>query len=179
MKKIKIYLTILILGLLISCQTDWKEDYEKIIEKSERDFKVIKQVDTIVNLNTQTKIHLYQTSKILKLEVNFKMENYFDVTNEYYKNDSIVFTEKINGIVPFVYKRERKNEEPIGELIERISYFKDKRAGVEKLRKVDFYLGDDVEKRNDELRKLDFEIKEIGEKEYSQIEKTYNRYNKY
>jgi len=179
MKKIKILKPILLLGLLISCQTDWKKDYEKIIRKSEKDFKEIKQVDTIENSNTRTKIYLYKTKGISKLKVNFKAANLFDIEDEYYKNDSIIFIEKVNGITPLIYKRERKKEEPIGKLIEKISYFKDKQNGIEKLRSVEFYLGDDRKKRNDELQKLDFEIKEIGEKEYSHIEKMYERYYKY
>jgi len=49
MKKINKLLLLFILGLLISCQTDWKTDYEKLIEKSQKDFSIVKQADTLEN----------------------------------------------------------------------------------------------------------------------------------
>ena len=46
----------------------------------------------------------------------------------------------------------------IGELIERISYFKNRKNGIEKLRSVKYHLGDDLTILNNELKNLDFEI---------------------
>ncbi len=184
MKKINKLPLIFILGLLISCQTDWKTDYEKIIEKSQKDFTVSKQADTLENSITRTTIYSYESNRVSKLEVYSNKHNLFNTKTEYYKNDSLIFAEKVNSRSPIIYKIQRKKEEPIGEIIERISYFKNKKYGIEKIRRVKFYL-DDVEKRNelkkpyDELKKLDFEIKEIGEKEYLHSQQMYERYSKY
>lgn len=179
MKKINNLFQFLLLVLLISCQTDWKTDYERIIEKSEKDFSLIKQIDTIENPDTKTQINIYQANEISKVEVNFKVEDFIEITDEFYKNDSLIFMEKVYGTSPLIYKRKRKKEEPIGELIERITYFKNRKNGIEKLRSVNYHLGDDLTILNNKLKNLDFEIKNIGEKEYVHIKEMYERYKNY
>ena len=60
---------------------------------------------------------------------------------------------------------------------------KNKNYGIEKSRRVKFYLSDDIDnelkKQIEELKKLDFEIKEIGVKEYLHIQQKYEQYSKY
>jgi hypothetical protein len=184
MKNINKLVPIIILGLFISCQTDWIKDYEKIIEKSHKDFKVTKQADTLENSIIRTTIYSYESNGVSKLEVNFNKYNLFNNKTEYYKNDSLIFVEKVIATSPIISKREKEELEPVGEISERISYFKNENFGIEKIRRIKFYR-DDVEKRNElkeiyeELKKLDFEIKEIGEKEYQDIQEMYERYSKY
>ncbi len=182
MNKVNILLPILFLGLLISCQTNWITETEKIIEKSDKKFKLIKEIDTIENSQIETNIQLFRFDDISKLKINFKMSEYgflIDLTQIFYKNDTIIFADKIYGLTPLIYKRKRKNDEPPSELIERISYFKNKKSGIEKIRRIPFYQNDNIESKRKELQKLEFEIKEIGEKEYSEIEYQFDRYIKY
>lgn len=183
MKRINKLFPVLILGLLMSCQTDWKTDYEEIAEKSNEDFSVVKQADTLDNSNNRITIYSYESNGVSKLEVNFNKHNLFNNTAEYYKNDSLIFAEKVNARNRVIYKREREKSEPVGEIIERISYFRNTKYGIEKSRRVEFYLEDDIDdelrKQNEELKKLDFEVKEIGEKEYLDIQQRYERYSKY
>lgn len=182
MEKIIKLLPIFILGLLISCQTDWKTDYEKLVEKPNEDFSVVKQADTLDNSNNRITIYSYESNEVSKLEVNFNKYNLFHNTTEYYKNDSLIFVEKVNARSLIISKKQNEKPEPVGEIIERISYFKNKKYGIEKSRRIKFYVGDiddKFKKRNEELEKLDFEIKEIGEKEYLQIQQMYEGYSKY
>jgi len=182
MKKINILLPILLLGLLISCQTDWITKTENTIEKSEKKFKLIKQIDTIENSQLEIKIQLFKTGNISKIEINSKFSEFgflIDLNQEFYKNDTIIISEKIYGLSPLIYKRERKNDEPPSELIEKISYFKNKKNGIQKIRTISFYQNDNIEIKRKELQELEFEIKDIGEKEYSNIKNQYDRYNKY
>ena len=183
MKNLNKLLPIFILGLLISCQTDWITEYEKIVEKSNEDFSLVKQADTLDNSNNRITNYSYESKEVSKLEVNFNKHNLFNNTTEFYKNDSLIFVEKVNARSPIIYNRQKEKSEPVGEIIERISYFKNKNYGIEKSRRVKFYLGDDMDnelkKQIEELKKLDFEIKEIGVKEYLHIQQKYEQYSKY
>lgn len=175
MKKI---FAILLIGLIISCQSDWSTKNERIIGESEKNFKLVNKSDSVEN-DISTKILMYETNDISKLEVNHKLEQLIDINDIYYKNDTIIFAEIVNGLSPIIYKREREKDEPISVLVEKISYFKNKKTGIEKLRQIEFYENDAIETLKIELLKQDFEVNEIGEKEYLLIEKMYNRYSKY
>jgi len=182
MKKINILVPILSLGLLISCQTDWITKNEYIVEKSEKKFKLIKQIDTILNSQFETKIHLFESGNLSKLEINSKFSEYgnlIDLTQTFYKNDTIIFTKKVYGLSPFIYKRERKKDEPPSELFEKITYFKNKMSGIEKIRRLPFYQNDNIEIKRKELQELEFKIKDAGTEEYSNIETQYDKYLKY
>ncbi len=173
---------IFIAAFLISCQTHWKTDYDKILEKSNEDFSVVEQADTLDASNNRITIYSYESDGVSKLEVNTNKHNLYYNETEYYRNDSLILIEKVTERSPIVYERQREKSEPVGEIIERISYFRNKKNGIEKSRRVKFYSGDiddDLKKQNEELQKIDFEIKEIGEKEYQHTQQMYEQFSKY
>ncbi|MCY2686802.1 hypothetical protein [Salinimicrobium sp. TH3] len=184
MKKIHRLLPIFMIGLFISCKSDWTTDYQNIIKKQKEDFTIVKQADSLEkDSNNRITIYSYESNGISKLEVNSNKYDLFNNQTEYYKNDTLLFVEKVFETIPIIYKRQRKEQEPIGEIIERVSFFKNREYGIEKSRRIVFHLADDlsdeVDKQIEQLKKLDFEIKEIGGKEYSQVQQRYERYNEY
>ena len=168
----------------MSCQTGWKTDYENVIEKSEEDFSLLKQVDTLEkDSNRYITVYSYGSNEVSKLQVNSNKHNMYNNQTEYYKNDSLIFMQKVIERNPIHYTRPREEQEPVGEIIERITYFKNSNYGIEKSRRVQFHLEDDIHdelnKRSEELQKVDFETKEIGEQEYVDIQQKYERYSRY
>ncbi|GGK40399.1 MULTISPECIES: hypothetical protein [Flavobacteriaceae] len=172
MKKTKLFL-IIFLGFILSCQVDWIEKNEKLIENIERNSKLVKKIDTIENF-INLKIQFLETDDKSKIEFKTGLGNVVKLDLKLYKNDSFIFAENSYSIEALKDKRKRNDDEPIGEIIEKNIYYKNKKSGVQKTRKIPFYNFDDIPNLKLELLKKEYEIIEIGEKGYLESEKSYN-----
>lgn len=173
MKKAKLLL-FLCLGFILSCQVDWIEKNEKTVERIDRDSKLISEIDTVSN-GLSEQIKLFETKYESKLETNYKIKNKLDITSKFYSNDTIIFTYILKGLTPLLYKKKRKEGEPIGKLVEKIRCFKTKKYGIEKLREISIYEDDDIEIAKIKLSKKDFKSIEIGDKQYLETQMRFNR----
>ena len=148
----------------------------KTIKRVDRNSELISEIDTIFNGSSfSEQIKLFKTKNESKLESNHKLDSLIDITLTFYSNDTIIFADILNGMYPKLYKKKRKDDEPIGKLIEKIRYFKNKKAGVEKSREILIYENDDIEKVRIKLSEKIFESIEIDDKQYLETQIKYNR----
>jgi len=174
MKK-RIYLLLLLFVFITSCQNNWIEKTEETVKRVDRNSELISEIDTIFKESFSEQIKLFKTKYESKLESNHKLDNQIDITLKFYSNDTIIFADILNSLSPKLYKKKRKDDEPIGKLLEKIRYFKNKKNGVEKLREILIYENDDIENVRIKLSEKIFESVEIGDEEYLETQMKYNR----
>lgn len=164
--------SIICLSLLFSCQSVDNRSTEQIIKKFEENSTLIKEVASTEN-GFSTKIQLYETKAITKIAIASNYEKYIDINQQYYKNDTMIIAEIVQGITPIIYKKTRETHQPIGELVDKIIYFESSSTGIEKRRELKIYENDDVELLKSDLLKKDYEIRAIGTEEYIQVQENF------
>jgi len=117
---------------------------------------------------------LLETDDKSKIEFKSGIGNIDKFDLKLYKNDSFVFAEKSYTIEPLTNKIKRNEDQPIGEIVEKNIHYRNKKSGIEKMRKISFYNFDDIPNLKLELFKKEYETIEVGEKGYLQSEKSYN-----
>ncbi|WP_439128566.1 hypothetical protein [Polaribacter sp.] len=177
MKKKYTYFLIFVIPFFVFWNVNWVNKIEQKVKSFQRKAVQISVKNVFIsNINSEIKVFKNDNKK--KLQVTYYVEKYMDVKQEFFKDDRYMFANIEKGITPLLYKRKRKSTEPYGQIFEKIVYFKNKNIGIEKYRELPVYGNEDYQSLKLELLKKDFSIKNIGLKEYLQIEDKYKEIDK-
>ena len=177
MKKKKLYFLILIIPFIVSWNLDWVNKIEKKIERINKNaIQISIRNNIMLNVNSETKT--FKTETETKVQITYFYEKYINVKQEYFKNKRGIFAKTEKGIVPKIYKKKKKKNEPYGVIFEKIIYFKNKNLGIEKYRELPVNGNEDYQNLRLILSKKEFKINNIGLQKYLQIENKYNEIKK-
>jgi len=168
---------ILSIILLIFIQSDWTENIEKSISRINQKGKLENEFEK-KDKDGITIFRKYSAGKETKSNVKYKYEKLMDIDINFYENGELIFAEIISGKDVLIYKKKRLKDEPYAVLIENITYFKSKKEGIKKTRKIKVFENSNLEKLKKELKGIEFETEKIGEKEYLTLKEKYNRITK-
>ena len=173
MKNFKVISFFVALLFIVACSGDWLQNVESNAREIDENAVLEKEMDS-VNKNFTTRIQKFKIDTKIKIQANFSFNDTLQINTVYYKNEGLIILESKKACEPLIYKRKRKQNEPFAKLVERITYFKSKNYGVQKTKELDFFVGNNIDSLKKELSKKEFVVKEIGEKEYSEISNKYN-----
>lgn len=117
----------------------------------------------------------FTTGQIKKVQVNMDYPSLINLEINYYDNEGFIFGEIIKGTTVLLYKRNRLEDEPYATIIESRTYYKNKNEGINLIREINLYEGDDIENIKKKLRKKEFEQRSLGAEDYTDLNEKYNQ----
>jgi len=172
MRNFKLISFFVALLFIVACNSDWLKNVENTVHKMDENAVLEKEMDS-TNKHFTTRIQKFKIDNKLKIQAGFSFNDTLQMNTVYYKNEDLIILENKKACEPLIYKRKRKQNEPFAKLIEQITYFKSEKYGVQKTKELKLYEGNNLDSLKKELSKKEFEVKEIGEKEYSEIKAKY------
>src|SRR5690554_7361862 len=150
-------------------QVDWLEQTkELIIDVDNNSILVNTKLEEEKN-GTITKKE-FIADQIRKVQVIMDYPSSINLEINYYDNEGFIFGEVIKGTTVLLYKRNRLDDEPYASIIESQTYFKNKNEGINLIRELNLYEGDDIENIKKKLQKMEFEQRSLGSEDYIRSE---------
>lgn len=184
MKKLKCVLILLFLMSNIVAQekksNNWIESIDYDTEKYDKKAKEkMYHIDTTSFKKTKLetfwfkkKKNIYKIKQIYDFGYNLKIEYVY-----YYKNDLLIKYTTF-GLVPLIFKKEKKKEDPFCRIDKQVFYFKSKNQGIKKSKELNLNLTSEYEFKLKEFQKIDFKMEvfdtEKSEQEYNRISNLIN-----
>lgn len=134
----RFYVVFILIGLLIGCQSqtydprqDWIIEMEGVIAEYEKTAKV-ERTKTILENGNESDVEFYSkdSNGLQKVKSYYLDEELsIDFTLELFLKNNMIILEKWSGLMPLLYKGEKRETDPCCELFNRHIYFKSSSEG--------------------------------------------------
>ena len=114
---------ILLMVLLSSFQQNWITKRIQSVDEINSEITFIKNVEK-QHEDGKENIKLFMDNSASLIQYTQDFEEYYSFTKSYYKKDNIIIAEITYGLIPILYKKIRKDGEPLGYVLHEVKYFK-------------------------------------------------------
>lgn len=151
---------------------DWIKQVEKTIDQIDRNAT---QVDRTEMKEKDAKSILSQSKfdDFSKMALEYAHGDLMDIAVNYYAKDDFIFAHFVKGKEVILYKRQKRENDPVSILIESKTYFKNEKEGIRKSRQIKVHTNDNIESLNLQLQKKEFETHILNYEDYQRMKKDY------
>lgn len=140
----KILFSIVLLFLFSSFQPNWLTKTKQNVDEINNSTTLIKEIEN-KHEDGKERIALFMDNSASLIQYTQDFEEYYSFTKSYYKKDNIIIAEITYGLIPILYKKKRKKEEPLGYVLHEVKYFKNKKKGIKKSKSILYFGNEDIE----------------------------------